>query len=83
MITSDELLAKIKSLADAWAEPSYNANALRAVVQLHYPQWMEANEYSSWFCPVCKEVEYFNGMADIQTLNWPCPTIEAILKELA
>jgi hypothetical protein len=34
-MTHDELLAKIESNADAWAEPSFNANALRAVVELH------------------------------------------------
>jgi len=72
-MTHEELLTKIESLADAWAEPSFNANALRAVVELHTPDWRNQ-------CSHCLEPN------DHDELNknylYPCPTIQAIEKEL-
>jgi len=73
-MTHDELLAKIESLADAWAEPSFNANALGAVVKLHKPKTFIGQiplpkELSIIQCKSCKE-------------NYPCPTIQAIEKKL-
>ena len=44
------------------------ANALRAVVELHKPN---ANDYQGIVCSHCTMYEY------------PCPTIQAIEKELA
>jgi succinate dehydrogenase/fumarate reductase-like Fe-S protein len=66
-MTHDELLAKITSNADAWAEPSFNANALRAVVELHRPVGENGN-YSK--CIKCDAI--YNK----------CKTIQAIEKEL-
>ena len=81
-MTHEELLAKI----DAKKEPWYNEitedfelsdmeliNALRAVVELHSPFDNLAGE----FCTVCTAMED----KDIYTL-YPCPTIQAIEKEL-
>jgi len=73
-MTHEELLAKIESLADAWAEPSFNANALRAVVELHKPKTFIGEiplpkELSTTQCKSCEE-------------PYPCPTIKAIKKEL-
>jgi hypothetical protein len=63
-MTHDELLAIVGSNADAWAEPSFNANALRAVVELHKPVGNPTQQ--------CKH--------DFK--SYPCPTIQAIKKEL-
>ena len=70
-MTHDELLKRIESLAIAWAKPNYNANALRAVVELHKPEPLdERGDVCLTCCP------------DLLTL-YPCPTIQAIEKELS
>ena len=76
-MTHDELLAKITSNADAWAEPSFNANALRAVVELH------KNHGESW--SVSGELRPTSNTCEECGIEfpYPCPTIEAIEKELA
>ena len=74
-MTHDELLAKI----DYWFDTDnfhLHKNALRAVVELHKP---ERGVIESWFkwlngtkiigCRLCEEL-------------YPCPTIQAIEKEL-
>lgn len=74
-MTHDELLKRIESLAVAWAKPNYNANALRAVVELHQPAFARVDGVKGpeW-CYQCAEGR---GYA-----KWPCPTIQAIAKEL-
>jgi hypothetical protein len=66
-MTHDELLAKI----DAWDEDYYQApplyHALRAVVELHKPTIIG---------------QMRDGCAECKTENYPCPTIQAIEKEL-
>ena len=71
-MTHDELLAEIDFLPldglHAWFQP-----ALRAVVELHRPYYMgEACDCceGSWDCLECS------------TITYPCPTIQAIEKEL-
>ena len=71
-MTHDELLARIKQYSD-WAEVAFDTsptNALRAVVELHRPVHNAYDtDYSWWGCLMCEEV-------------YPCPTIQAIEKEL-
>ena len=78
-MTHDELLAKINPDWDEYVDNSKFRNALRAVVELHKP-WtaVEGDQYFWGFriqlgkqvCPVC-------GLP-----SYPCPTIQAIEKEL-
>ena len=73
-VTHDELLAKI----NAWDEDYYQAppvvRALRAVVELHKPIQI-SNEQ---LCNACEE---WTNEGQKQ-LFYPCPTIQAIEKEL-
>ena len=72
-MTHDELLAKIDTLEARYTDyPSYQA--LRAVLELH-PMWTdykytETDKELVEFCGCCQE-------------KYPCPTIQAIEKELA
>ena len=68
-MTHDELLAEIDRL-DAVLTDSYGMSALRAVVELHRP--------SGIFCRGCGFIEEYNEPAQLL----PCPTIQAIEKEL-
>jgi len=65
-MTHDELLAEIDRL-DAVLTDSYGMSALRAVVELHKPMW------DGEYCKECHPDQ--NG-------SYPCPTIQAIEKEL-
>jgi hypothetical protein len=75
-MTHDELLAKINRYNDGieegliWTTDVF-IKALRAVVELHRP--------SGIFCRGCGFVEEYNEPAQLL----PCPTIQAIEKELA
>jgi len=75
----DELLAEIKSLNDSCSVSSRLGNALKAVVELHkpikniwitHPDLLACDECSEWTNEGPGAVEY------------PCPTIQAIEKEL-
>jgi hypothetical protein len=76
-MTHDELLAKM-------AEPSHNLNAneernvyllaLQAAVELHKPM-----SHREPYCNECRGV-YQGGIVDV--VFYPCPTIQAIEKEL-
>jgi hypothetical protein len=68
-MTHDELLAEIDRL-DAVLTDSYGMSALRAVVELHKP-----DKIPDW---VPTKKEYICWCAHI----YPCPTIQAIEKEL-
>ena len=69
----DELLAEIKSLNDSCSVSSRLGNALRAVVELHKPNWMKR-------CEACYEIV---SHCDFINEVYPCPTIQAIEKELS
>lgn len=67
-MTHDELLSRIKE--GQWVdkgEMHLRSNALRAVVDLHYEHVGGAEK--SVYCYNCQ-------------MKYPCPTIEAIVKEL-
>ena len=73
-MTHDELLAKINAAgAYALQADSYGWIALRAVVELHkpMPEYFGGNKIVCGMCG-CPEVEF----------DYPCPTIQAIEKEL-
>jgi hypothetical protein len=76
-MTHDELLAKIDSLTYMLMENEVPSGykALRSVVELHKPI----------FHPDIKGIERCFSMCDVagQYVNYPCPTIQAIEKELA
>jgi len=79
-MTHDELLALIKGEVSKCG-PECNKHrwddapwlALHAVVELHKPLSDKMQ-----FCMECKS--QYNGEPDVVT--WPCPTIQAIEKEL-
>jgi hypothetical protein len=73
-MTHDELLAKIKPTLTYSPNAKFGAipilNALRAVVEFHKPvPWDNGEGDSGIFCPHCPD-------------EYPCPTIQAIEKEL-
>jgi len=70
-MTHEELLAKIQFSRNDFNYVTPH-NALRAVVELHKPD--ENNQ-----CPEC---EYY-WIDEIKFCDYPCPTIQAIEKELA
>jgi len=74
-VTHDELLEKIDTLEARYTDyPSYLA--LRAVVELHQPAWTfpEGSNNSIPICLQCRHTEF--------PADYPCPTIQAIEKEL-
>ena len=78
----DELLAKIDKFEPVDELDACNAmNALRAVVELHKPvmAWTGAYDYNDaelW----AEQCDYCSGNGFSQM--YPCPTIQAIEKEL-
>lgn len=85
-MTHDELLDRI---AQAGLEPHGNVMpthlvlALRAVVELHKPEYWENIHDPNWNgneCSVC----FTDGNLEIPSarIDYPCPTIQAIEKEL-
>ena len=73
-MTHDELLARLSETA-ILTETFNNravARALRAVVELHKPNWMKR-------CETCYEIV---SHCDFINELYPCPTIQAIEKEL-
>jgi len=70
-MTHDELLDEIKSLNDSCSISSRLGNALKAVVELHKP-----NEFGD--CSIC----VIRTVIDLGVASYPCPTIQAIEKEL-
>ena len=86
-MTHDDLLAKIK--AYKWYAPVDYAqidlsNALCAVVELHKPTYWQNPTVPEWNganCTHCLE-DRGDYLPPIEA-NYPCPTIQAIEKELA
>jgi len=77
-MTHDELLEKIKdSFTDAWGIGPNAYNALRAVVAIHRPFTWNSNN-PQVCCVACDSGEE----GDIYPARYPCPTIQAIEKEL-
>ena len=86
MTHHDDLLAKIK--AYKWYAPvDYGqidlSNALRAVVELHKPEYWENIHDPSWNgndCSVC----FTDGNLEIPSarIDYPCPTIKKIIENL-
>ena len=86
MTHHDDLLAKIK--AYKWYAPvDYGqidlSNALRAVVELHKPEYWENIHDPSWNgndCSVC----FTDGNLEIPSarIDYPCPTIQKIIENL-
>ena len=72
-MTHDELLTEINRRLEValYNGDPQSIHALRAVVELHYP--------SGIFCRGCGINEEYNEPAQLL----PCPTIQAIEKELA
>ena len=89
-MTHDELLAYINEEIEV-CDPSCNSHkadnqpwlALRAVVELHKPEYWENIHDPNWNgneCSVC----FTDGNLEIPSarIDYPCPTIQAIEKEL-
>ena len=79
-MTHDELLAKINENADKFVNNKPHRGihprilkALRAVVELHRPQEIKllSGEVADTYCYECEGL-----------ISYPCPTIQAIEKEL-
>ena len=81
-MTHEELLAKIESFIAELCDESRCLHcspwkALRAVVELHQPIWTFP-EGSNNSIPICLQCRDGDFQAD-----YPCPTIQAIEKELS
>ena len=77
-MTHDELLAKINELDQSCSVVGVTVAALRAVVELHSPFRWNSNNYQLC-CIACDDLD--DG--DVVPAAYPCPTIQAIEKELA
>ena len=74
-MTHDELLAKIDTIEARYTDyPSYLA--LRAVVELHKPEYGDFPD-EDITCDHCGRLN------SAEMVPYPCPTIQAIEKELA
>jgi len=71
-MTHDELLAKIESFNKVTTE-GMERKALRAVVELHKPELHQNDNLEG--CVQCSSFSY-------RYVEYPCPTIQAIEKEL-
>ena len=95
-MTHDELLAKLDALDHSCSVVGVTVAALRAVVELHKPEFHKA--YASeldWYecshcndgCWGCEEWSNCGDDCGCKCHNipkkYPCPTIQAIEKELA
>jgi len=75
-MTHDELVAKIEKLYDDYLEGTLYT-ALCAVVELHKPFTWNSNN-PQVCCVACDSGEE----GDVYPARYPCPTIQAIEKEL-
>ena len=75
-MTHDELLEEINTVEHPW----WMQDALRAVVELHKP----TDNYAGNVCGYCFSLAYEStGLSmDYEDYTYPCPTIQAIEKEL-
>ena len=72
-MTHDELLAKIDSKEENYYADTPTLAALRAIVELHKPYGIDEYPKLKSYCTHCEH---------LQSEIWPCPTIQAIEKEL-
>jgi hypothetical protein len=80
-MTHKELLARIKE--GQWVdkdEMHLRSNALRAVVELHNPQSVSWATPGLKYCDQCSTWDKPNAS---KLKKYPCPTIQAIEKELS
>jgi len=77
-MTHDELLKEINQFHGETAIADLLSNALRAVVELHKPFMFNSN--NPQLC--CKSCDVIDDYGDIAPAPYPCPTIQAIEKEL-
>ncbi len=80
-MTHDELLARIESKQGDYYADDQSLNALRAVVELHKPLWVDCPCEDKNKCPDLACITCFNEYK--QREDYPCPTVQAIEKELA
>jgi len=78
-MTHDKLLKEINQFHGETAIADLLSNALRAVVELHKPFMFNSN--NPQLC--CKSCDVIDDYGDIAPAPYPCPTIQAIEKELA
>ena len=81
-MTNNELLAEINLLGETSSIQSVLANTLRAVVELHKPESITTS------CPDgkpgCLVLHYSHKQkCSCGFWNYPCPTIQAIERELS
>ena len=78
-MTHDELLAELTDIEPVYARATLYS-ALRAVVELHKPVQgrSDISTYDYVGCDACVEWSHDGNM----NLEYPCPTIQAIEKEL-
>ena len=81
-MTHDELLVEIDiqlrhlpSYFNAGDKTIAGMKALRAVVELHKPELIESGKESIFVCSTCNPEWFWEN-------PYPCPTIQAIEKEL-
>ena len=77
-MTHEELLNKLDDWAVYDCFYAQIMNALRAVVEMHKPELTSSGELG---CPECVKLIRSDDRA--MTYRYPCPTIQAIEKELA
>jgi hypothetical protein len=73
-VTHDKLLARFDKDAVTWTDVLSAFQALRAVVELHKP--VQSYMFEEEACSHCSSEE------DRLEILYPCPTIQAIEKEL-
>ena len=73
-MSHDELLADINE-AIQYEEDKQVWKALRAVMELHRPELIESGKESIFVCSTCNPEWFWEN-------PYPCPTIQAIEKEL-
>ena len=80
-MTHDELLAELTDIEPVYARATLYS-ALRAVVELHKPikaEDLKNNSKISGICLACTPL----SLNFYEATRYPCPTIQAIEKELA
>ena len=74
-MTHDELLELIKPMTNN--DAIFMKDAIRAVVELHKPSGQGLG-----YAAYCHQCMFNHGSGEIKNHAYPCPTIQAIEKEL-
>lgn len=83
-MTHDELLAAVQFNKQTLESSDRNSEALRAVVEVHKPERPRfSGKGSTYLCSHCRKENllHFAIQKSLRVL-YPCPTIQAIEKEL-